>query len=487
MIPNEPSRSNRQKTTEINNGDQGPTPFPPPNQTVAYFPEIPGVRLLSQLGRGGMGIIYLGIQETLNRKVAVKIILEPGILSPSGRSRFEREAELLAKVNHPNIVQIYAFGVSGIIPYLVLEYIDGGSLADRMIDELPHPTEAIRIVESVANGIAEAHRLGIIHRDLKPANVLLTSTGVAKITDFGLAKELRDSENLTITGQVLGTPGYMAPEQAKGDREMEGVAADVYALGGILFALLTGKPPFTGSNIHEILDRVTNCPPPVLSEYRDGIGIELESICTRCLQKDPNARFNSADEVAAALRSVTTSFQDQLPSPLRTPPLKLPKKLLRRSIFRGFVVFFSVLLICCFFNFHELTPIRQQSIVSVSNLFEKSPLAFKQGEGDLIVASGDAIEHLGEKITVEMAIARIGRDKNSGRVFFNSKEKFEEPDCFTFTMTGKVFSTLFPEIESNALETRFKNKPVRVKGTISEYKGRAQIEVTEAGQLQILD
>ena len=224
-------------------------------------PEVPGYEILGELGRGGMGVVYKARQCRLNRVVALKMILAGDYAGPDAVERIMAEAEIVARLQHPNIVQIYAIGDCDGRPYVELEYVGGGSLADRLDGTPWPPRAAARLVESLALAMAEAHRMGIIHRDLKPANILMTDDGTPKITDFGLAKSIENNAGLTRTESILGSPRYMAPEQAEGHTREVGPAADVYALGTNLYELLTGRPPFVAPTILATLDLVKNAEP----------------------------------------------------------------------------------------------------------------------------------------------------------------------------------------------------------------------------------
>ena len=220
------------------------------------IPSVPGYELLGELGRGGMGVVYKARQLGLNRIVALKMILAGDHASPETVSRFLTEAEAVARLHHPNIVQIFAFGDCEGRPFFEMEYVAGGCLSDRL-DGIPRPPrDAARLVEMLARAIHEAHRHGIVHRDLKPANILLTTDGIPKIADFGLAKWLDVETGLTRTQLIVGSPSYMAPEQAGQSSMPIGPAADVYSLGAILYELLTGRPPFQAATVLETLEQV---------------------------------------------------------------------------------------------------------------------------------------------------------------------------------------------------------------------------------------
>ncbi|HKI33352.1 MAG TPA: serine/threonine-protein kinase, partial [Gemmataceae bacterium] len=231
-----------------------PATIPMPSVLAAVSPSIPGYEVLDELGRGGQSVVFRARQLALDRLVALKMIL--GSAGPEERARFQREVEAVAHLEHPHIAQVYDVGEQAGQPYCALEYVAGGTLA-RKLAGVPQPAaEAAGIIEVLARTMHWAHQRGIVHRDLKPGNVLMTADGTPKITDFGLAKRLEASASLTHAGHVIGTPSYMAPEQAAGKSKEVGPAADVYALGTILYEMLTGRPPFLGTAPWEILPQV---------------------------------------------------------------------------------------------------------------------------------------------------------------------------------------------------------------------------------------
>ncbi len=266
------------------------------------LPEVPGYEVLAELGRGGMGVVYKARQLRLNRVVALKMILAGAYAGPDAVERFMAEAEIIARLEHPNIVRIHAIGDFDGRPFVELEYVDGGSLESRLEGTPWHPTDAARLTEELANGVSEAHRMGIVHRDLKPGNILMTADGIPKITDFGLAKSIKEDSGRTRTHSILGSPNYMAPEQAEGRAKEIGPAADVYAMGATLYELLTGRPPFLAPTVLATLDLVKNAEPVSPSHLQPGVTPDLETICLKCLKKEASERYESADALAEDLR-----------------------------------------------------------------------------------------------------------------------------------------------------------------------------------------
>lgn len=297
------------------------------------LPAIPGYEVQQELGRGGMGIVYLAVQSRLSRPVALKMVLDSRFASEQGKKRFLAEAEALAKLRHPNIVQVHECGQWDGHPFFSLELVDGGSL-DRFLGGRPQePRKAAAFVAQIADGMQAAHDQGIIHRDLKPANVLLASKPTSnaneeperaarlratsrqltpglitrledatpKVSDFGLAKNLAAGLGLTASGEVLGTPHYMAPEQALGQKQVS-AAIDVYALGAILYEMLTGRPPFLGDDPLQVLLQVVSESPAPPRLLRPEIPADLETICLKCLAREPAERYASAAALAEDLR-----------------------------------------------------------------------------------------------------------------------------------------------------------------------------------------
>jgi tetratricopeptide (TPR) repeat protein len=254
------------------------------------------------LGSGGMGIVYQARQVRLKRLVALKMIRGAGAAGPQEQERFRVEAEAVARLQHPNVVQIFEVGEAEGQPFLAFEYVEGGSLAQKLGGTPLPAREAAQLAETIARAVQAAHIQGVIHRDLKPANVLLTKDGVVKITDFGLAKHLDADSSQTQMGQILGTPSYMAPEQARGDAGSVATPADVYALGAILYEMLTGRPPFKSASAVDTLEQVRTQETVPPTRLQPKCPRDLETICLMCLQKEPQRRYPSCEALADDLR-----------------------------------------------------------------------------------------------------------------------------------------------------------------------------------------
>ncbi|MBW3541963.1 MAG: protein kinase, partial [Planctomycetes bacterium] len=257
--------------------------------------EIRGV-----LGRGGMGVVYRARQKGLNRQVALKMILAGDHAGAEHVARFKTEAEAVAQLQHPNIVQIFDIGESKGLPFFSLEFIDGPSLEAERGGKPMQPRRAAELIVTLARAMHYAHQRGIVHRDLKPANVLLTSDGMPKVTDFGLVKRVEANSSETRTGTIVGTPSYMAPEQAWGKTDV-GPLADIYALGAMLYALVTGRPPFQGPTPLETVMQLRQQEPVPPSRLQPTLPRDLETICMKALQKEPHSRYESAEALAEDL------------------------------------------------------------------------------------------------------------------------------------------------------------------------------------------
>jgi serine/threonine protein kinase/tetratricopeptide (TPR) repeat protein len=328
-------------------GDQAPLSFPlpdgsPSGSSTVEGVAVPGYEILEELGRGGMGVVYKARHVRLQRLVALKMILSGAHAGAAGLARFRAEAEAVAQLQHPNIVQIYETGEHDGRAYFSLEFVEGGSLEQRMQESATPPRAAAGLVETLAATMEVAHQRGIVHRDLKPANILLggvatqsvilhkdqtaaksassehwTRTTVPKIADFGLAKRLDDDSSQTQEGAIMGTPCYMAPEQAAGKTREVGPAADIYALGAILYELLTGRPPFKAANPIDTIRQVVESEPVPPRQLEPGVPRDLETICLKCLEKEPTRRYLRAGDLAADLRR----FLNDEPVHARPTPL----------------------------------------------------------------------------------------------------------------------------------------------------------------------
>jgi tRNA A-37 threonylcarbamoyl transferase component Bud32 len=277
------------------------SPPTPPTEEMP-LPQVPGYEVESVLGHGGMGVVYRARHPRLDRLVALKMALAGSYAGPHERERFRREAEAVAALRHPNVVQVYDVGDTDGRPYFTMELMEGGSLA-RQLAGAPQPArQAAALLATLAGAVRAAHEAGVVHRDLKPGNVLLTADGTPKVADFGLARRLDADERLTLSGAVLGTPSYTAPEQACGDRGAVGPRTDVYALGAILYECLTGRPPFQGETAAATMNQVITYDPVPPSRLNFKVPRDLETICLKCLQKAPSHRYASAAALADDLR-----------------------------------------------------------------------------------------------------------------------------------------------------------------------------------------
>ncbi len=348
----------------------GTVPFATDSAAAETAPAIPGYELLGELGRGGMGVVYKAREIALDRLVALKVVTAGRLASEEQLARFQAEARAEARLQHPNIVQVHAVGEYEGYPYLSLEYMDGGSLAQKIERQPQPPRQVAQLVYLLARAMAFAHGRGIIHRDLKPANVLLKEDSTTententeknketkdnkrpeeqqekrthtanefasfssfrdfrggsflpKIADFGLAKCLEEDSGFTRTGNLMGTPNYMSPEQAEG-RKDTGPAADIWALGVILYEMLVGRTPFSGVTMFDTLEQVRTREPVPPTQLQPKVPIDLETICLKCLRKEPSQRYATAEELAEDLRR----FLDG--EPIRARPIGSLARLLR--------------------------------------------------------------------------------------------------------------------------------------------------------------
>jgi eukaryotic-like serine/threonine-protein kinase len=272
----------------------------PRGTTIRYFGDY---QLQRELGRGGMGVVYKARQVSLNRPVALKMIKAGVLADAADLQRFQNEAEAVALLDHPGIVPVYEVGDHDGQRYFSMKLVEGGNLAEKLASFKDDPKAAATLLAEAAEAVHHAHMRGILHRDLKPANILVDTKGHPHVTDFGLAKRVEADIEMTASGAILGTPAYMSPEQAAGHRGTITTATDVYGLGAILYALLTSKAPFGCDSVIETLDAVRNQPPEPPTKFNASIPRDLETICLKCLEKDPRRRYGSAQAMADDLRA----------------------------------------------------------------------------------------------------------------------------------------------------------------------------------------
>lgn len=269
--------------------------------TDRQLEEFGEYELLGEIARGGMGVVFKARQRKLKRIVALKMILAGNLADAEDIRRFYAEAEAAAALDHPNIVPVYEVGEYRGQHYFSMGYVEGQSLADKIADHPLSARDAAQMMKQVAESVEYAHQHGVIHRDLKPANVLLDGQGQPKITDFGLAKRTEAEAELTHTGQIMGTPSYMSPEQVSGDSRQVGPRSDVFAMGGMLYCLLTGRPPFQAPTLLDLLKQVKHQEPVSPRRLTSNLPVDLETICLKCLAKEPGRRYQSAKEFAEDL------------------------------------------------------------------------------------------------------------------------------------------------------------------------------------------
>ncbi len=313
-------------------------------------PIVPGYEVLNELGRGAMGVVYKAWQINLSRIVVLKTLQARAWSNPDEQARMRIEAsEAAARLEHPHIVRIYEIGEVGGQPYLALEYVDGGSLEQKLRGVPQPPAASASLLEQVARAMHHAHEHGVIHRDLKPSNILLNAAGAPKVSDFGLAK-LTSGSGATLSGMIMGTASYMAPEQARGNARAVGAPADVYALGSLLYEMLTGRPPFRGESVHDTLQQVLSEEPVPPHRLQPSVSRDLETICLHCLRKEPERRYASAAELANDLKR----FLDG--APIRARPVGVLERGLKWARRRPAVAVLSLaVLVVSLFGFALVT------------------------------------------------------------------------------------------------------------------------------------
>lgn len=284
---------------EVSRGGPGDGANPKPEgNSIRRFGDY---ELLEEIARGGMGVVYKARQVSLNRTVAVKMILAGQLAGAAEVQRFRAEAEAAANLNHPNILAIHEIGQQEGHHFFSMDYVEGQNLAEFVGQKPLPPNQAAKFLKVIAEAIQYAHERGILHRDLKPSNILIDHSGQPRVTDFGLAKRMKGDSDLTISGQVLGSPNFMPPEQAAGKRSKVGPHSDIYALGAVMFYMLTARPPFAAESMTETLQLVVTTEPPSPRLLNPSVPRDLETICLKCLSKEPERRYKSAQELAEDL------------------------------------------------------------------------------------------------------------------------------------------------------------------------------------------
>ena len=295
------------------------------NGSIEDLPRFDGFNVKKKLGRGGMGTVFLAVDERLNRRVAIKVLNASVSTAANVQARFRQEAQTVAGLQHTNIAQLYSVEEHNGQPFLVMEFVDGTSLEERIQHSPQTPEFAAKTILSLAQAMQHCHEQGVVHRDLKPSNILVDSSDAMKIADFGLAKTLQGDSATTRTGEILGTPGYMAPEQASGSVETPGPACDIYGLGGVLYRLLTGRVPFDSPDpMHTVLMVISDTPVSP-RKLQPSIPRDLETICLKCLEKSPRNRYSSASDLADDIKR----FIDG--RPIHARPASIVEKTLKWS------------------------------------------------------------------------------------------------------------------------------------------------------------
>ena len=415
---------------------------PPPTTGSGAPAEPPDYEICGELGRGGMGVVYKARHRRLNRLVALKMI-RGAYADDIQVARFKIEAEAVAALRHPNILQIYDIGEHKGSPYVALELLEGGSLLDRMRGTLLPPKQAAEWMVPMVMAMDAAHQAGIVHRDLKSANILFSADNIPKITDFGLAKRLEDDEGQTHTGQVMGTPSYMAPEQARGDTKMAGPPADIYALGAMLYEMLTGRPPFKGVSAMDTMKQVLEQEPVSPSRVQFHIPRDLETICMKCLQKEPKKRYSTAKEMADDL---SRYLRGEPIKARRTPPVERAVKWVRRRPAKATALGFTTAALLGLVSYGAWYWNRQRSLERLAEIHQAA--VRDQTETDFDSARK----------------AMAGKDWNSARVILEKRNTLLQAErnprlASLSEQTGKLLAEVESSVKSKeALEAEEKAK-----------------------------
>jgi serine/threonine-protein kinase len=297
------------RSLAVTPGPDASTPFPlqtggkPALQLPAPPRSFGDYTVLESVGQGGMGVVWKARQRRPDRLVALKMFRGSDLASPTDVQRFRNEAEVIAQLDHSHILPVYEVGEHDGVHYFSMKLVEGGSLADHLDSFRADPRAAARLLATAARAVHYAHQRGVLHRDLKPSNILLDAQRQPHVSDFGLAKRVEIDSSLTQSGSLIGTPSYMAPEQASGRKGAVTTATDVYGLGAVLYALLTGRPPFQGEAVLETLEQVKTREPESPRRINAKVSQDLEIICLKCLEKEPGQRYRSAEALAEELES----------------------------------------------------------------------------------------------------------------------------------------------------------------------------------------
>lgn len=452
-----------------------------------------GLEIVGELGRGGMGIVYRARQTALNRDVAIKM-LKDGFDDPGELARFRAEAQIIAQMQHPNIVQIYDVGEMNGKPYFVLEYAAGGNMAARLQNKSLPPATAAAIVAALAHAVHHAHTKGIVHRDLKLENILLAEDGRPKLTDFGLARWAGNDPNVTIGKAVAGSPAYMSPEQAEGRSADIGPHTDVYGLGVVLYRMLAGHTPFRGDSLFAIIKQICMDPPPPIP---NAVPPELEAICRKCLEKDPKQRYPSAAALLADLRLAMTGSGQSIRVPNATQrtipaadePVPQPKRRSRRVLYLAAPVALLTAGAVGWVAFGGLTPQAEATPpaptkpdVRPAPAIEELPVPEEKA-----IPAREASRHVGKSITLELTVASTGQNSTATMTFLNSEDPYTDPKNVAVVIRAKDL----PEFEKAGIpdpRKHFADRKIRVTGKLDEYKktGSYQLFVSSPEQIRIV-
>lgn len=441
-----------------------------------------GIQITREVGRGGMGVVYQAVQVALNRHVAVKMLPKDGFADNELRRRFYAEAQIIAQLQHPNIIQIHDVGEMDGRPYFVLEYAAGGHLASRLAGRPLPPGSAASITAVLALALQHAHSKGVIHRDIKMENILLTEDGRPKLTDFGLAKWAAGAGVNSMQGTIIGSPAYMSPEQAEGRTADIGPGTDIYSLGVVLYQMLTGRVPFVGESLIATIGQICLKPPIPPTHLKADVPAHLEAICLKCLAKDPKDRYASAFDLAADLKSFLTKAP---PAPSRLPETKQRRVPGRRFILGsiGFVVVCGIVAGVVFSGSGSPEPANLPQATRI----ESKPTPRNDPTPTNVIAVRDVKKFVGQTVTVDMKVQSIGHTttkSNDELYFLNSESDRSNAGNFAVVIDG----THLPEFEKKGIISVldfYKGKSILVTGKVSDYKKAPQILVSNPDQIRV--